>query len=74
MNSAISSIMSSRVFPLLEDSRGWIERTFSNRTKVSFWALVMSALSWRPKASGWGFRGRFSMYFRYDCWSSAGGE
>jgi len=35
---------------------------------------VISALSWRPKASGDGFKGKASMNLIYDCWSSAGGE
>jgi hypothetical protein len=52
---------------------GWIESKVSMSTLVSFYALVISAFSCIPKASGAGLRGSPSMKVRYSAISLAAG-
>lgn len=53
---------SSRVLPPADAARGWRRTTAPSRAKVSFWAKLMLALSWRPKISGVSLMGKPRMY------------
>ena len=58
-------ITSSLDLPELDPVLGWTDRIASSISNVSFWELVIWALSWRPNAYGEGFNGNFSMYSIY---------
>ena len=47
----------SLVFPLPVDALGCIDNIDSRSTLVVFYEVVISAFSWRPNASGEGFKG-----------------
>ena len=61
---AISEIISSRDRPDPDVARGWIESIVSSKERISFYAVVISAFSWRPNASGEGFKGNYLMYVK----------
>jgi hypothetical protein len=58
---AMPSMIYSLDLPSDDDERGYTERIVSNKTLVSFYEFVISALSCKPNASGAGFSGNDSM-------------
>lgn len=59
------SVMTSSLFlPPPDPVFGCKPKMVDKRLMVSFWALVMSALSCIPKASGNGFKGKSLIYFK----------
>jgi hypothetical protein len=66
MKTAVFSIKSSLDCPPLAFSLGYIESKVFKSSKVSFYALVISAFSCKPKASGSGFKGKDSIYSKYS--------
>lgn len=55
---AISMITYSLVLPPDDEVLGYIDNMLSRILLVSVWLVVISAFSWRPKASGWGLKGK----------------
>lgn len=59
---AISPMISSLVLPVPDFPLGYICNTVSNKILVLFYAVVISAFSCSPNASGCGFKGSDLIY------------
>jgi hypothetical protein len=57
----MSEMISSLDFPAPAADLGSKDKMVSSKAEVSFWALVISAFSCNPKASGKGIKGKLEM-------------
>jgi hypothetical protein len=63
----------SLVFPVPLEALGCIDKIASSKILVVFYDVVISAFSWRPNASGEGFKGSDLIYSIKSSFSPAGG-